>query len=642
MTLRFRASIEELLEEWCPEGGMIALLLEHATPGVYFPLVVKPVSVATDYYALPLRFTNGRPDVLQLDENSSPEDLVFRGRLELTQPEFRLPVRQELIPLQDDPDEPMRILLLRSAPGEMQPLAGRHLSALKHLVPLTCLNWIEHASGLVDLPVVRDLESLARDVARRLSDEMQDPPYFPILHAEVHADPDGAGARWSGVNLLSWNCFLLMGQASMPAYIPEMPHVMRAKNVGAWWDDVTRRRDFAELPESIRGASAKTIDQVQVLGRCHHEGASWWAFARHDKDRARASALLSSWPGDDPILPMAERSAEIDTLSPGELVRRALTVKPLADDVLLTVWLVSEAGRGINAGFRAGRRIDVLDHAGVGDRHPIEIRDYPPFHVRLSPLPLVPRTVIEARVRPLLENAVRAARRIDGSAIIERAFAPVLDEVMRGSWHEGRAGAGLFPDGRHDIADWTDGVFEACHERLARLLDEALRAWSGAEQEAATPPCAGRAVCWHVRALKALTHERLHASLVLTLLGRTSEDGALMAADREIDFQENVHWPEVLAALHTLIRPGHRLRFQGCRSGDDRTLVVRFTGELNDKGLVAAMTGEGARKHKGSFTRACETLRRAALRFGVEVTHDAGVEGRWAVVVAFAQRDLAC
>ena len=642
MTLRFRASIEELLEEWCPPGGMIALLLEHATPGVYFPLVVKPVSVATDYYALPLRFTPGCTPTLRLEENSSPEDLAYRGRLELTQPEFGLPVRQELIPLQDDPDEPMRILLLRSAPGDLQPLTGRHLSTLKHLVPLTCLNWIEHASGLVDVPVVRDVESLARDLARRLSDEMQDPPYFPILHAEVHADPEGAGARWSGVNLLSWNCYLLMGQSSMPAYIPEMPGVMRTLNAGAWWDDVTRRRDFADLPESIRGASAKTIDRVQVLGRCHHDGVSWWAFARHDKDRARATTLLATWPGADPILPVPEQSTEIDTLSPGDLVRRALTVKPVADDVLLTVWLVNEQGRGINAGFRAGRRIDVLDHAGVGDRHPIEMRDYPPFHVRLSPLPLVPRDVIEGRVRPLLESAVRAARRIDGTALLERAFAPVLDEVMRGSWHERRPGAGLFPDGRHDIVDWTDGEFEACHARLARLLDAALRTWSGADAEAGTSVCAGRAGCWHMRALKALTHGRLHASLILTLLGGATDDRALMAADREIEFQEDVSWAEVLAALHTLVRPGHRLRFQGCRPGHDMSLIARFTGELNDKGLVAAMTGEGARKHKGSFTRACETLRRAALRFGVEVTHDAGSEGRWGLVVVFAERDLAC
>ncbi len=49
MTLQFRRNLEELLQDWCPENGVAARLLEHPTSGIYFPLVVKPFSVGTDY-----------------------------------------------------------------------------------------------------------------------------------------------------------------------------------------------------------------------------------------------------------------------------------------------------------------------------------------------------------------------------------------------------------------------------------------------------------------------------------------------------------------------------------------------------------------------------------------------------------------
>ncbi|MFQ5768534.1 MAG: hypothetical protein ACE5ID_11215, partial [Acidobacteriota bacterium] len=596
MTLRFRRSLEELLEEWCPPDGMAALLLEHPTGGIYFPLVVKPLSVGTDYYSLPMRFDDESPRTLQLEERSSPASLALRGRLELTHPALRLPLWQELTPLHEEEaeDDLLRVLLLRSAPGKLPQMEHRNLTTLKRLVPLLCQNWIEHAGDLGDEPEFRDCGTLARDIVRRLSDEEQDPPYYPILHAEVSPDPAGSETRYSSANLLSWNCLLLDRRRGTPAYIPEMPSVMLERGVSEWWDDVTRRRDFNDLAESIRDASMKTIDHVRVLGRCRHQGRSWWAFVRQDKDRNEMGRLLAEWSAGDPILAAPSTGAELQELSVGDLVRRALTVKAADDDVLMTAWLVSEDRQALNMGFRAGRKMQVLDHSEVAGPDSMEIIDYPPFRVRLSPLPQADRRLIEERIRPVLARAARAARRIDGSGLIERTFEPIRKELQEGSWHENHAGGGLFPAGFHDVADWSAEDIRRCHARMVAMLERLLRDWTGRQRaDPSTAECSSRFECWHIRALKALAHDRLHSSLVMAVLAGDVDDQSFLMADREICLHDGVRWAEVLAALQTVTTEGNRFQFKQCFHGQEQTLILRFSGDLTEKGVAAALVGNG-------------------------------------------------
>ena len=643
MTLQFRRSLEELLLEWCPANGMAALLLEHPTPGIYFPLVVKPFSVGTDYYSLPLRFKTDACRDIKLHEDSSPVELAYRGRLELTQPDLRLPVNQELLTLQGNGGSDLKVILLRSSPGSLPALGTAHLATLNRLVPLACTNWIEHAQNLLGVSDVRSLETLAKDVVKLLSDEEQDPPYFPILHAEVSVDPDDPLQRYSSANLLSWNCFLLDDRQAMPPYIPEMPGVMQKENVSTWWDDVTLRGDFRSMPESIRTASARTIDQVSVLGHARHDGCSWWAFARHDKDRRRMDGLLT---GDGParaIRPAGRPAQSVETLSPADLVRRALTVKAEEDDVLMTTWLVSEKGAALNVGFRAGRLIQVLDHAEVSDRHPVEVNDFAPFRVRLSPLPEVDRALIIQRVKPVLASAARAARQIDQAGLIEKSLDPVRQDLHQGSWHIDHPGGGLFVAGYHDVADWPEEALARCHPRMVTLLDDLLGQWTGREGACPESSCSGRAGCWHIRALKALAHDRLHASLLLAIVSGPLDDPSFLSADRELCLEEGGHWPEVLAALQTVITQGNRFRFEQCFHGRDDTLILRFSGQLNEAGVAAALTGKpDHQQRKGSFTRACSTLRRSASRFSVEVTHDEPESEGWGLVVVFSEKGLAC
>ena len=640
---RFRRNMEELLEEWRPRDGMAALLLEHPTQGIYFPLVVKPSSVGTDYYSLPLRFIGGCEPSIRLDERSSPERLAFRGRLELMQPDLRLPVHQELFPLHEDEAEgSVKVLLLRSSPRELPELDTRNFNILKSLVPLTCLNWIEQAQDLVEIPEYRDFDALAKDLVKRLSDEEQDPPYFPILHAEVSPDPEDVGTRFASANVLSWNCFLLHNQQGTPAYVSEMSSVMLDKKIHDWWEDLTRRDDFPGMSESIRKACAKTVDHVRLLGRCEHQGTAWWAFARHNKDRSKMAGLLTEWPRDEPVLVAAEAWRELESQSPGDLVRHALAINPDDDDVLVTVWLVSDAGQGINIGFKAGRRIEVLDHTEITDRDYIEIADYAPFKVRLLPLPLVNRRLIEERVRPILASAAKAARRIDGAGLIEQAFAPVRREIHEGSWHDDHSGQGLFVDRYHDVADWPEADLARCHAGMVTMLEDLLSAWTGRDKVRSPGECKNRQKCWHIRALKALAHDRLYSSLLMTVLGGPVDDASFLLADREICLQENMRWPEVLAALQTVTTEGNRFQFGQCFHGKEQTLILRFSGQLNEQGVAAALTGQGTGKRKGSFTRACEALRRASLRFGVEVTHEEPGEERWGIVVVFDQREIPC
>lgn len=642
MTLQFRRNLEELLQDWCPENGVAALLLEHPTPGIYFPLVVKPFSVGTDYYSLPLRFNSTSERAVHLDENSSPEQLVYRGRLELTQPDLHFPLRQELLPLHDERGDGLKVILLRSAPGKLDALDRSHLGTLNRLVPLACANWIEHAHDLMALPDVRNLETLTRDLIKRLSDEEQDPPYFPILHAEVTLDADGTQGRFSSANLLSWNCFMMDDRKGIPPYIPEMPAVMRKIRATAWWDDVTLRSDFSSMSETIRSASLKMIDRVTVLGHARYQGCSWWAFARHDKDRNATPADLVNNDATGPIRPVLYAGPKLETFSPADLVRRALTVKPDEDDVLMTIWLVSEDRQALNVGFRAGRRIQVLDHAEISDRHPMEINDFPPFRVRLSPLPQVDRALIAERVRPVLASAARAARKIDLSGRMELAFAPVRVELHEGSWHEGHPGAGLFMDGYHDVADWPEEELARCHPRMMTLLRDLLHAWTGRDMQWSADTCRSRYDCWHIRALKALAHDRLHSSLLMAMLAGSVDDTSFLVADREICLEGNVPWSEVLAALQTVTTEGNKFQFTQCYHGREETLILRFSGELSELGVTAALTGQGTEKRQGSFTRACSTLRRAAQRFSVEVTHGSAGGQEWGIVMVFAERGLAC
>ncbi|MFQ5717932.1 MAG: hypothetical protein ACE5IK_00145 [Acidobacteriota bacterium] len=642
VTRGFRKNIEDLLEEWRPPGGMAALLLEHPTAGVYFPLAVQPAAENTDYYSMPVRFRDGCDTSLQLDETSSPERLAFRGRLELTRPDLRLPVRQELVPLHQDGDGGLKVLLLRSSPGTMPDMEPRNLNTLKNLVPLTCLNWVEQAQRSIEIPEFSSFEELAQDLVKRLSDVEQDPPYFPILHAEVTPDAEALGARFSSANLLSWNCYLLDDQRSMPAYIPQMPTVMGEKKIHEWWEDVTRRADASSMTESIRKAAAKTIDHVRLIGRCDHDGVAWWAFARHNKDRREMTGLLCEWSEGESILSAAEAWRDVDPITPGDLVRRALAVRSDEDDVLVTMWLVSDTGQGINIGFKAGNRIEVLDHAEMGGADQVEITEFVPFCVRLSPLPLVDRQVIEDRVRPVLASAARAARRIDGSGLIESAFEPVRRELHEGSWHDAYPGSGLFVDRFHDVADWTDEDVKRCHERMVVLLDGLLTAWTGNANPLSRNRCETRFDCWHIRALKALAHDRLHSSLVMAVLSGPVSDASYLLADREICPGGNVRWSDLLAALTTVTTEGNRFRLKQWHHGARCTLILRFSGQLNPQGVTAALTGEGAQERQGSFTRACETLRRAARRFGVEIDHDGDEDERWSLVVVLAESELAC
>jgi hypothetical protein len=71
-------------------------------------------------------------------------------------------------------------------------------------------------------------------------------------------------------------------------------------------------------------------------------------------------------------------------------------------------------------------------------------------------------------------------------------------------------------------------------------------------------------------------------------------------------------------------------------------LILRFSGELSEMGVAAALTGQETEKRQGSFTRACSTLRRAAQRFSVEVTHGGAGDREWGMVMVFAERGLAC
>lgn len=642
LTLQFRRNLEELLQDWCPENGVAALLLEHPTPGIYFPLVVKPFSVGTDYYSLPLRFTSSSECAIRLDEHTSLEQLVSRGRLELTQPDLHLPLRQELLPLQSGKGDGLKVILLRSGPGDLEPLDRSHQITLNRLVPLACANWIEHAHDLMTLPDVRNLETLSRDLVKRLSDEEQDPPYFPILHAEVSTGPDSRQGRFSSANLLSWNCFLMDDQQGSPSYIAEMPAVMRRTRATAWWDDVTLRSDFSSMSETIKNASLKMIDRVTVLGHARFQGCSWWAFARHDKDRQAMPAHLSADTTAGPIRPVLYAGPKLEKLTPANLVRRALTVKPDEDDVIMTIWMVSEEQKVLNIGFRAGRNIQILDHAEIFDRHPMEINDYPPFRVRLSPLPQVDRALIAERVRPVLASAARAARKIDLAGRMEQAFAPVREELHQGSWHEGHPGAGLFMDGYHDVADWPVEELARCHPRMQTLLQNLLHEWTGRDMQWSEDACRSRYDCWHIRALKALAHDRLHSSLLMALLAGSMDDTSFLVADREICLEGNVPWSDVLAALQTVTTEGNKFQFTQCYHGREETLILRFSGELSELGVTAALTGRGTEKRQGSFTRACSTLRRASQRFSVEVTHEGAGGQEWGIVMVFAERGLAC
>ena len=174
------------------------------------------------------------------------------------------------------------------------------------------------------------------------------------------------------------------------------------------------------------------------------------------------------------IRPAGRPAQPAETLSPADLVRRALTVKAEEDDVLMTTWLVSEKGAALNVGFRAGRLIQVLDHAEVSDRHPVEINDFAPFRVRLSPLPEVDRTLIVQRVNPVLASAARAARQIDQAGLIEKSLNPVRQDLHQGSWHIDHPGGGLFVAGYHDVADWPEEALARCHPRMVTLLDDLL------------------------------------------------------------------------------------------------------------------------------------------------------------------------
>ena len=217
-----------------------------------------------------------------------------------------------------------------------------------------------------------------------------------------------------------------------PAYIREMPAVMQGSACTTWWEDLTRRPDAAELPDSIRRATGKTVDLVRVLGSCDHDGTTWWAFARHNKDRIMVEDLIEDWPGEQPLRtgPAVGEAPVLD--NPAQLVRKALNVVPEDDDVLLTVWLVNANGHGLNVGFHAGELIEILDNTEFTDGDYIEIDEFAPFTVRVAPLPNVSHELIEERIRPILASAVKAARQLAGSGLVEMAFEPIRKEPHEG------------------------------------------------------------------------------------------------------------------------------------------------------------------------------------------------------------------
>jgi len=230
MSTSYARLVQYLLTGAAPDDGVAVLLCRHPT-GSYFPVEIKvgdrkaipPRSVMDYYYLYSTNIHDvTHPTELMLTEDSSPEDVLLRGKLATRF--FNPPVSIEFWPCDKSGDYVLCVISESAKSDDKERDLSRKRWLLNALVETAHL-WKKGSSFML---THQDMSTpaLVHRVNAYLADIDPAPPYVPCLHAEMSVRPPREKEFTHGEiisNPLTYNCLLLSCVSQLrESYIDDM------------------------------------------------------------------------------------------------------------------------------------------------------------------------------------------------------------------------------------------------------------------------------------------------------------------------------------------------------------------------------------------------------------------------------------